>query len=112
MKAEEIYSSSESSDKEFLAQYVGHLRVKAVTKSNSLNTFPSEEISTLYERVAELGKEVETAKEVIKNLVTQQENFFHSSMHIEYKKQNFEKNRQYLASQTQMRRKFYENMWS
>ena len=112
MKAEEIYSSSESSDKEFLAQSVGHLRVKAVTKSNSLNTFPSEEISTLYEPVAELGKEVETAKEVIKNLVTQQENFFHPSMHIDYKMQNFEKNWQYLASQTQMRRKVYENMWS
>ena len=32
MKAEEIYSSSESSDKEFLEQCVGHLRVKAVKK--------------------------------------------------------------------------------
>ena len=30
MKAEMIYSSSESSDDEFLAQSVGHLRVKAV----------------------------------------------------------------------------------
>ena len=42
MKAEEIYSSSEGSDDEYLAQSVCHLRVKAVKKSNSLNNFPSE----------------------------------------------------------------------
>ena len=67
IKAEEIYSISESSDDEFVAQSVGHLRVNAVKKWNSLNKFPSEEISTLHERVAKLGKELETAQEVIKN---------------------------------------------
>ena len=93
MKAEEIYSSSESSDDEFLAQSVGHLRVKTVKKSNSLNKSHSEEISMLHEQVAELGKQLETAKEVIKNLVTQQENYryFHPSMHKDYKMQNFQK---------------------
>ena len=93
MKAEEIYASSESSDDDFLAQSVGHLRVKTVKKSNSLNKFHSEEISMLLEQVAEFGKELETAKEVIKNLVTQQENYryFHPSMHIDYKMPNFQK---------------------
>ena len=61
IKAEKIYSSSESSDNDFLAQSVGHLRVKTVKKSNSLNKFHSEEISMLHERVAELGKELKTA---------------------------------------------------
>ena len=56
LKAEDIYSSSESSDDEFLAQSVGLLRAKAVKISNSLNKLPAEEISTVYERVTELGK--------------------------------------------------------
>ena len=47
----------------------------------------------LLEQVAEFGKELETAKEVIKNLVTQQENYryFHPSMHIDYTMPNFQK---------------------
>ena len=45
-KAEEIYSSSEGSNNEFLAQSVGQMRAKAVKKLNSLNKFPPEEIST------------------------------------------------------------------
>ena len=113
MKAEEIYSSSEGSDDEFIAQSVGHLRVKAVKKSNSLNKFPSEEINTLHERVAELGKELETAKEVIKNLVTQQENYryFHPSMHIDYKMQKFGKDSAVFSkSDTNVEKKLREHV--
>ena len=66
MKAEEICFSSESSDDKFLAQSVGHLSVKVIKKSKSLNKFRSEEINTLHERVAELGKQLKTAKEVTK----------------------------------------------
>ena len=53
----------------------------------------------LHEQVAELGKELKMAKEVIKNLVTQQENYryFHPSMHIDYKMQNFQKEPAVLA---------------
>ena len=68
MKAEKTYCSSESSDDEFLAKSIGHLRVKTVKKSDSLNEFPITEISMLHERVTELGKELETAKEVIKTI--------------------------------------------
>ena len=113
MKAEEVYSSSEGSDDEFLAQSVGHLRVKAVKKSNSLNKFHSEEISMLHEQVTELGKELETAKEVIKNLVTQQENYryFHPSMHIDYKMQNFQKESAVFSkSDTNEKRKLQEHV--
>ena len=84
MKAEEIYFSSESSDDEFLAQYVGHLSVKVIKKSNSLNKFRSEEISTLHERVAELGKQLKTAKEVTKTQLL-------SRFSTHHKMQNFEK---------------------
>ena len=67
MNAEKTYSSSESSEEEFLAKSIGHLRVKTVKKSDSLSEFPQTEISMLHERVTELGKELETAKEMIKN---------------------------------------------
>ena len=112
MKAEEINSSSEDSDDEFLAQSVGHLRVKAAKKSNSLSKFPSEEISMLHERVAEFGKELETAKEVIKNLVDQQENYnFHPSMHIDYKMQKFGKESAVFSmSDTNAERKLQEHV--
>ena len=92
MKAEKTYSSSESSEDEFLATSFGHLRVKTVKKSDSLSEFPQTAISTLHERVTELGKELETAKEVIKNLVAQQENYrYHPSMQIDNYMQNFQK---------------------
>ena len=113
MKAEEIYSSSENSDDEFLAQSVGYLRVKTVKKSNSLNKIHSEEISMLHELVAELGKELETAKEVIKNLVTQQKKYryFHPSMHIDYKMQNFQKESAvFRKSDTNEERKLQEHV--
>ena len=92
MKAEKTYSSSESSDDEFLAKSIGHLRVKTVKKSDSLNEFPQTEMSMLHERVTELGKELETAKKVIKNLVAQQENYrYHPSMQIDNYMQNFQR---------------------
>ena len=91
MKAEKTYSSSESSDDEFLAKSIGHLRVKTVKKSDSFYEFPQTEISILNERVTELGKELETAKEVIVNLVTQHENYrYHPSMQIDSYMQNFQ----------------------
>ena len=91
MKAEKTYSSSESSEDEFLAKSIGHLRVKTVKKSDSLSESPQTEISMLHERVTELGKELETAKEVIKNLVAQQENYrYHPSMQIDSNMQNFQ----------------------
>ena len=92
MKAEKTYSSSESSDDEFLAKSIGHLRVKTVKKSDSLNEFPQTEMSMLYERVTELEKELKTAKEVIKNLVPQQENYrYHPPMQIDNYMQNFQR---------------------
>ena len=92
MKAETTYSSSETSDDKFLAKSIGHLRVKTVKKSDSLNIFPQTEISMLHERVTELGKELETAKEMIKNLVAQHKNYrYHPSMQIDNYMQNFQR---------------------
>ena len=92
VKAEKTYSSSESSDDEFLAKSIGHLRVKTVKKSDSLNELPQTEISILHEQVTELGKELETTKEVIKNLVAQHENYrYHPSMQIDDYMQNFQR---------------------
>ena len=61
-----------------------------------------------------LDKQLETAKEVIDNLVAQQENYMHHPfMQIEYKMQNFQKifsSIQILASRKQIRRENYENV--
>ena len=93
MKAEKTYSYSESSENEFLAKSIGHLRLKTVKKSDSLSECSQSEISMLHERVTELGKELETAKEVIKNLVALQENYrYHPSMQTDSYMHNF-KNR-------------------
>ena len=67
----------------------------------------------LHEQVAELGKELETTKEVIKNLVTQQENYryFNPSMHIDYKMQNFQKESAVFSkSDTNEERKLQEHV--
>ena len=91
MKAEKTYSSCESSEDEFLAKSIGHLRVKTVKKSNSLSEFPQTEIGMLHKRATELGKELETAKEVIKNLVAQQENYrYNPSMQTDSYMPNFQ----------------------
>ena len=73
MKAEETYYSSDSSDEEFLTQSVGHLRVKNVRKSNGLNENQSIEIGNMQERVTQLEKEITAAKELIQNLIAQQQ---------------------------------------
>ena len=65
--------------------------MKTVKKSDSLSEFQQTEISMLHERVTELGKELETAKEVIKNLVAQQENYrYHPSMQTDSYMHNFQ----------------------
>ena len=74
MKAGETYTSSESSDDEFLAQSIGHLRVKNVRKGNSLNVTQSIGLDIIQERVSQLEKELKAANELIQNLVAQQQN--------------------------------------
>ena len=65
--------------------------MKTVKKSDSLSKFPQTDISMLHERVKELGKELETAKEAIKNLVAQQENYrYHPSIQTDSYMQNFQ----------------------
>ena len=66
--------------------------MKTLKKSDSLNEFLQTEISMLHERVTEHEKELETAKEVIKNLVALQENYrYHPSMQIDNYLQNFQR---------------------
>ena len=90
MKAEETYTSSESSDDEFLAQSIGHLRVKNVRKGNSLNVTQSIGIDIIQERVSQLEKELKAANELIQNLVAQQQNHqYHPLMQMDCKVLSF-----------------------